>query len=263
MTDQKLSAGLGQGNVVHGRPAVVSPGPCDGSTGGRGCSRYQWYDPQTGEGPISFEDFIPPGYPDDFQRPTTPSSTNESEIPIVSPSQWPLGVGHRHHRDYGRQETALQEKVSRVGGRAGIEHDDNVGDDSDHDHDRPKRKRIRRFSPDLKTPLALADSDVICERGGQNGSHAGNLAFREHVQMLLLAERPGWYKALLNAKKTALSNQVVAWVHSRGGRFVTRDKLFAGEYGPWYEVLHKTARDKASQLLRDKNSRNHQHQDDL
>jgi len=52
-------------------------------------------------------------------------------------------------------------------------------------------------------------------------------------------------------RKTQLSRELVAFVHNRGGRFMRKND----ETGEWFEVDDKTARQKASQTLRDRSTK--------
>lgn len=118
-----------------------------------------------------------------------------------------------------------------------------------------KKKRIRKSPPKLKTPVELTDLDVICERGGRNPVHPGTMAFRRRVQKLLKNRYADTdYVTVPKSEKTALSKEIVDWIHRhQRGRFVTRDKIpgGGGGHGPWYEVNKHTARQKVSQRLRD------------
>jgi hypothetical protein len=129
---------------------------------------------------------------------------------------------------------------------------------------RAQPPRIRRLRPQVITPVELREGDIICERGGRNTSHPGNQSYRQHIEDVVgtmhrasLRGNGVAYSDLSVREKTELSNAVVDWVHDRGGRFLTRDKLPgpAGNYGPWYEVLRETARQKVSQYLRDVHGR--------
>ena len=55
------------------------------------------------------------------------------------------------------------------------------------------------------------------------------------------------YQTLSRGEKTQWSNDVVQWVHKRGGRFLARDN----RKSPWYVATPEAARVKASQALRD------------
>lgn len=122
--------------------------------------------------------------------------------------------------------------------------------------DRPIR--IRRPQPQVRSPVDLSPNDVICERGGRNWSHPGNIDFRQkpHNMLLELTYNGTVYRDLHPAIKTSLSWDLVHWVHQQDGRFVARDKLVGGGYSPWYVVTESTAREKASQYFRDENKRN-------
>lgn len=117
-------------------------------------------------------------------------------------------------------------------------------------HDDGKVQRVRKRPPQVKTPVTLREVDCVCERGGFSKNHPGTTAYRTMVGELLTRYR---YSSLSTKDKTALSNDVVDWVHNtQRGRFVARDRCSqTGIHGPWYVVARDTARQKASQILRD------------
>lgn len=101
----------------------------------------------------------------------------------------------------------------------------------------------------LGPPVLLNAMDCICERGGLNNSHGGTIAYRARVRELLTLHD---YVSLSKRDKRLLCGQVVDWVHSRGGRFVKREQLQPGSYGPWYVVGRKQALVKVCQYFRDR-----------
>jgi hypothetical protein len=84
----------------------------------------------------------------------------------------------------------------------------------------------------------MKDFDVLLGRGGASNHHKGNTAYRKYI----LDMQPK-YKLLDRDDKTALSENVVEWVHNRGGRFLKRECKGL----PWYVVTNETARQKVSQ----------------
>lgn len=118
-------------------------------------------------------------------------------------------------------------------------------------------RRIRKEQPQVKVPVVLTPTDVICERGALNTSQGGNISFRgrAHQKLTELRSNGIVYKDLNRQDKMAHSLDLVNWVHEQGGRFVARDKYATGMYGPWYVVLPTTARQKASQYMRDEYNR--------
>jgi hypothetical protein len=112
-------------------------------------------------------------------------------------------------------------------------------------------RRIRRPAPPVITPVELRDDDVVCERGGINTSHQGNISYRLHVEDVVRGGGRS-YGDLPVREKTALRDAVVDWVHNQqGGRFVAWDT----SEGLWYQVSTVTAREKVSQRLRDVHGR--------
>jgi hypothetical protein len=167
----------------------------------------------------------------------------------------PLGLSRRGGAGQGRGGTTGQGRGGAGQGRGG----------TSQGRAQPQPPRIRRHQPQVMTPVQLMDGDVACERGGRNISHPGNKSFRKHIEdivemMLHESIHKGGrsYSDLSVKEKTALSLSIVDWVGThQGGRFVARDKIpgRAGKYGPWYQVLRETARQKASQYLRDVHKR--------
>ena len=85
------------------------------------------------------------------------------------------------------------------------------------------------------------DLDVLLGRGGKSNHHPGNKKYRDEVGNL-----QQWYKASQKNEKTDLSQCLVNYVHSYGGRFLKADTS-----GKWYIVTNLVARRKASQALRE------------
>mmetsp|Transcript_17532 Transcript_17532/g.43092 ORF Transcript_17532/g.43092 Transcript_17532/m.43092 type:complete len:121 (-) Transcript_17532:258-620(-) len=84
--------------------------------------------------------------------------------------------------------------------------------------------------------------DVLLGRGGGSNHHKGNIAYRKRI----LSLQPS-YKNLDRDAKTGMSEEVVAWVQARKGRFLKRES----KSSPWYIVTDATARQKVSQALRE------------
>jgi len=107
-----------------------------------------------------------------------------------------------------------------------------------------KAKRARRKKePDVVQYIREpTDIDCVLGRGGKSNHHPGNKRYRAEVQNL-----QQWYKASNKSEKTDLSQHLVNFVHSYGGRFVKQEK----GTDRWYVVSNLVARRKASQALRE------------
>jgi hypothetical protein len=88
----------------------------------------------------------------------------------------------------------------------------------------------------------LTDLDVLCGRGGKSNHHNGNKKYRDEVGNL-----QQWYKSSEKNEKTDLSQCLVNYVHSYGGRFLKMEE----SNKRWYLVTNHVARRKASQALRE------------
>ena len=104
---------------------------------------------------------------------------------------------------------------------------------------RTRRKKVPEVAQYVSQPR---DIDVVLGRGGKSNHHPGNKRYRDEVQNL-----QKWYKASDKSEKTELSQHLVNFVHSYGGRFVKQEK----GTGRWYVVSNLIARRKASQALRE------------
>lgn len=111
------------------------------------------------------------------------------------------------------------------------------------------KKRGRKFPPELKTPVDLKKEDVLCGPGGHNRQHPGNVEYVQDVKDVLQIRFSGvdYRNDVPESVKMAVSQEIVARVHERGGRIVKRDRTDAD----WYEDSYHNARLKASQCLRD------------
>jgi hypothetical protein len=107
------------------------------------------------------------------------------------------------------------------------------------------RKRARSTSTATRKYLAVTDTDVLLGRGGRTNNHAGNkdyLLEKERIQ-----ER---YLKASKQTKTGIAQELVDYVHARGGRFLKLDEAT----DQWYEVSNIVARKKCSQSLREINT---------
>jgi hypothetical protein len=109
----------------------------------------------------------------------------------------------------------------------------------------PKRKKRRNKNHTVNHFISngITNSDVLMGRGGLSNNHVGNKLYLEHKKTLQAR-----YEAALKDDKTAISQELVDWVHSQGGRFLKRDDFTK----QWYQVTSHQARTKASQTLREK-----------
>jgi hypothetical protein len=107
---------------------------------------------------------------------------------------------------------------------------------------KPKRTRRRKEAQPVIYVDEPTDLDCVLGRGGKSNHHPGNKRYRDEVQNL-----QKWYKASDKSEKTNLSQHLVNYVHSYGGRFVKQEK----NTGRWYIVSNIVARRKASQALRE------------
>jgi hypothetical protein len=115
----------------------------------------------------------------------------------------------------------------------------------------PKRRARRRPSVEVDESKreyitnGITAADVLMGRGGFTNNHRGNQTYLEQKKAL----QPR-YQAATKEAKTAISEELVAWVVARGGRFLKRDAANK----PWYVATSKEARNKASQTLREDNT---------
>ena len=99
-----------------------------------------------------------------------------------------------------------------------------------------------REEPEVMTYVGPTDNDVLFGRGGATYRHPGNQRYRELITRL----RPHYQGVMNHEEKTRLSQEVVHFVHSLGGRFLGKD----GQ-GQWFIVHDHVARLKTSQALRE------------
>jgi len=101
-----------------------------------------------------------------------------------------------------------------------------------------KHKRQKQQQPEY------TDKDVLLGRGGMTNKHPGNKRFRKEVENL-----KQWYKECGSKReKKKLSELMVDWVHSYGGRFLSKDE---NDDEKWVIANPQAARRKASQALRE------------
>jgi hypothetical protein len=90
----------------------------------------------------------------------------------------------------------------------------------------------------------IRDDDILGGRGGLSNHHVGNKRFRT-----IVADMKEMYRETgVKTDKTALSRAIVAYVHSKGGRFL--DKKANGK-GGWRVMTMAESRKKTSQALRE------------
>mmetsp|Transcript_18278 Transcript_18278/g.25150 ORF Transcript_18278/g.25150 Transcript_18278/m.25150 type:complete len:301 (-) Transcript_18278:137-1039(-) len=92
------------------------------------------------------------------------------------------------------------------------------------------------------------DLDVLMGRGGLTNHHHGNRLYREEADKLR-----EWYVSCTKREKYHVSELLVKYVESYGGRFLEYDEAS----GHWYEAPQNRARKKASQALREYKKRKH------
>ena len=85
--------------------------------------------------------------------------------------------------------------------------------------------------------------DILAGRGGGTNRHDGNIRFRDEARKLRII-----YKDNETDRRTKfmISQELVTRVRQYGGRFLEK-----GIDGKWYEMDEKSARKKASQVLRE------------
>jgi hypothetical protein len=88
----------------------------------------------------------------------------------------------------------------------------------------------------------VTEFDVLMGRGGLANNHIGNKRYLEHKKTLRAR-----YSVATKYEKTIISQELVEWVHSNGGRFLERDPVTS----QWCQVTPLKARRKASQTLRE------------
>ena len=93
----------------------------------------------------------------------------------------------------------------------------------------------------------FTDVDVLLGRGGRVNQHPGNQAYLQEKERM--QDR---YFSTTKDNKKEISQELVDWVHARGGRFLKQD-----DDKRWYDVNNTDARKKASQTLRELNTSEH------
>jgi hypothetical protein len=114
---------------------------------------------------------------------------------------------------------------------------------------KPKRKATKSRSTSSSSKNFIngkpTEVDVLCGRGGRTNHHTGNIQY-----LRMKEEIQDRYLAASKEEKTAISQELVDAIHSRGGRFLKLDE----RSNQWYEIDDRTARKKASQTLREMNT---------
>mmetsp|Transcript_13996 Transcript_13996/g.19663 ORF Transcript_13996/g.19663 Transcript_13996/m.19663 type:complete len:640 (+) Transcript_13996:143-2062(+) len=113
-------------------------------------------------------------------------------------------------------------------------------DDEKGKKDNPAPLLPRKDIP-LKNIKDVADTDVLCGRGGAALRHPGNQTYRRLVQL-----NKALYITCLKAEKLKISKSIVAAIREQNGRFLEKDKK-----GLWYDIGDKKAMEKTSQALRE------------
>ena len=89
----------------------------------------------------------------------------------------------------------------------------------------------------------IRDDDILGGRGGLSNHHVGNKRFRK-----IVADMKEMYRETgVKTDKTALSRAIVAYVHSKGGRFLIKKANGKG----WRVITIAKSRKKTSQALRE------------
>lgn len=109
--------------------------------------------------------------------------------------------------------------------------------------DDTRKVRDRRPEPIVKDYEDLKDEGVVCGKGGNfKNRRKGDNDFLVHIDNLLDKND---FANMKPKDKTGLSKKLVEGVHSRGGKFKSRD----APTGSWYEVTIQTSRYKCSDAL--------------
>jgi len=96
-----------------------------------------------------------------------------------------------------------------------------------------KQEAIQRPTPE----------DILAGRGGGTNRHDGNIRFRDEARKLRIIYKDGETD---RRTKYVISQELVQRVREYGGRFLEK-----GRDGRWYEMDERSARKKASQVLRE------------
>mmetsp|Transcript_15845 Transcript_15845/g.43749 ORF Transcript_15845/g.43749 Transcript_15845/m.43749 type:complete len:689 (-) Transcript_15845:461-2527(-) len=114
-------------------------------------------------------------------------------------------------------------------------------EESNSNKKKRKRRPRKKVLPEVKEYVEITNDDVLLGRGGRSNHHVGNKRYREEVKNL-----QKWYADTADKnEKTDLSQMLVDYVHSYGGRFLEKDA------NGWYIIPNIVARRKASQALRE------------
>jgi hypothetical protein len=103
--------------------------------------------------------------------------------------------------------------------------------------------RVLSQEGDIVLEKDITKTDILCGRGGKSNHHEGNKWYRD----IIAQTRPKYHDDSLSKKeKTDISNGVVDFIQSHGGRFLKPE----GSH-EWVIMSHADARRKAAQLLRE------------
>ena len=108
-----------------------------------------------------------------------------------------------------------------------------------------KKKRIRVPQSYQKVYCEVQENDVLLGRGGRSNAHNGNRVYRQRI-----LEYQAAYKQLDVLGKKRMSENIVEWVKSRGGRFLAYEKTPQG-IASYYVATDEEARQKVCQGLRE------------
>lgn len=114
----------------------------------------------------------------------------------------------------------------------------------DSDYEKLGGSGTERQSMPTELPIEPHEHDVLMGRGGRNNQHSGNEILRQFARV-----QGEQYRISSKKGKSALSRYIVRQVHELNppARFLKRIQQTAA----WEEVSDDTAREKASQALRD------------
>lgn len=87
--------------------------------------------------------------------------------------------------------------------------------------------------------------DIICAKGNFARQHSGNVRYRKMIDQVSKM----YGEMTSRSQKTALVNQIIDSVRSKGGAFVKKND----KDGQWYEIDETQAREKVGQSLRERN----------
>jgi hypothetical protein len=159
-------------------------------------------------------------------RPILPTKKNARARARSLPSKLRPMPDDPPTRRYTKRKTSSSISTARpkLGGVGGISPKKNKYD---------KHEAIQRPTPE----------DILAGRGGGTNRHDGNIRFRDEARKLRIIYKDGETD---RRTKYVISQELVQRVRQYGGRFLEK-----GHDGRWYEMDEKSARKKASQVLRE------------